>query len=235
MPEEERRAIRGLDESAPFDLTEHLLSVLKAALATAPFCGGIASLMTDYIPSRRVKRLEQFANQVGQDLEALRERVEAGRINTEDYAFIFERCFRGAADFPQKEKLEAFRGILVNSALPTNLTQDQREFFLNLVERLSSVHLRILRFMADPRGYLASMEIPESRIMGGFSSFFPVALPGVPIDVIRAAFADLHALGFSNTSPDIFTTMTAGQGLQLLGDRLTPLARAFVSFCTVPA
>lgn len=167
-------------------------------------------------------------------LEVLCEKVEAGRINADDYAFIFERCFRGAADFPQKEKLEAFRGILVNSALPTNLTQDQREFFLNLVERLSPVHLRILRFMADPRGYLAAMEIPESQIMGGFSSFFPVALPGVPIDVIHAAFADLHALGFTNTSPDIFTTMTAGQGLQLLGDRLTPLAKAFVSFCRAP-
>lgn len=68
MPEEERRAIRGLHQSAPRDVTEHLVNVLKAALATAPFCGGIASLMTDYIPSRRVKRLEQFAAQVGQDL-----------------------------------------------------------------------------------------------------------------------------------------------------------------------
>ena len=118
--------------------------------------------------------------------------------------------------------------------LPTNLTQDQREFFLNLVERLSPVHLRVLRFMADPVGYLAAMAIPESRITGSFSSFFPVALPGVPLNVIQAAFADLHALGFSNTSPDIFTTMTAGQGLQLLGDRLTPLAKAFVSFCRAP-
>ena len=31
--------------------SEHLLNVLKAGLATAPFCGGLASLITDYIPS----------------------------------------------------------------------------------------------------------------------------------------------------------------------------------------
>ncbi len=235
MPEEERRAIRRLEDFSPADLAEHLVNILKAALATTPFCGGIASLMSDYIPSRRVKRLEEFASQVGQDLETLREKVEAQRIKTDDYAFIFERCFRGAADFPQEEKLEAFRGILVNSVLPTSLSKDEREFFLNLVERLSPVHLRILRFMADPHDYLGAMKIPESRIVGGFSSFFPVALPGVSIEVIRAAFADLHALGFTNTSPDIFTTMTAGQGLQLLSNRLTPLARSFVSFCRVPA
>lgn len=64
--------------------------------------------------------------------------------------------------------------------------------------------------------------------------FFPVALPDVPVDVIRAAFADLYTLGFTNTSPDIFSAMTSAQGLHLLGDRLTSLGKAFVAFCQAP-
>lgn len=96
------------------------------------------------------------------------------------------------------------------------------------------MHLRILRFMADPRDYLRAMNIPESSIRGGFGSFFPVALPGVPLDVIRAAFADLHTFGFTNTGVEIFGIMTSAQGLQLLGDRLTPLGKSFISFCTAP-
>ncbi len=219
---------------SPADVAEHILNIVKAGLATAPFCGGIASLMTDYIPSRRFVRLEEFAGQIASDLNRLQDRVDQDRIKTEEYGFVFERCFRSAADFPQRDKREAFRAILVNSVLPTDLTQDQREFFLNTVERLSAVHLRILKFMGEPRAYLRGMGIPEDQIRGGFSTFFPVALPGVPLDVIRAAFSDLHSFGFVNTDPSIFDTMTAGQGLQLLGDRLTPLARAFVRFCTVP-
>ena len=44
---------------------EHILNILKAGLATAPFCGGIASLMTDYIPSGRTTRLEAFVKGAG--------------------------------------------------------------------------------------------------------------------------------------------------------------------------
>lgn len=214
---------------------EHLLNVFKAVLASAPLCGGIASLMSDYIPSRRLERLESFAQRVAGDLDALKDQVQSDRIESDDYAFIFERSFRGASDFPQPEKLDAFRGILVNSLLPNDLTQDHREFFLTLAERLSPIHLRILRFMGNPSDYLASMSIPESKIQGGFSDFFPVALPGVGLPMIQAAFADLHALGLTNTGADIFNTMTSAQGLQLLGSRLTQLAQEFVLFCRSPA
>jgi hypothetical protein len=231
---DESRSMKRFENAATVNVLEHVLNALKAALATAPFCGGLASLMTDYIPSRRLQRLEAFADQVGRDLKVLSDRVQMDRLKTDQYAFIFERCLRGAADFPQEEKLEAFRGILVNSLLPGDLTQDQREYFLSLVERLSAVHLRILRFMSNPRGYLAAMGIPEDRIGGGFSDFFPVALPGVPVGIIRAAFADLHTFGFTNTDPIIFKSMSTAQGLHLLGDRITPVGKAFVAFCQAP-
>ena len=45
---------------------------------------------------------------------------------------------------------------------------------------------------------------------------------------------DLYTLGFINTSPDIFSTMTSAQGLHLLGDRLTSLGKGFVAFCQAP-
>ena len=60
------------------------------------------------------------------------------------------------------------------------------------------------------------------------------ALPGVSLDVIRAAFADLHMFGFTNTTGDIFATVTSAQGLQLLGDRVTTFGKSFMSFCTPP-
>lgn len=65
---------------------DHLINILKAGLSIAPFCGGIASLMSDYIPTQRAKRLDRFAEQVARDLNALADQVETNRIQTEEYA-----------------------------------------------------------------------------------------------------------------------------------------------------
>jgi hypothetical protein len=202
---------------------EHILNALKAGLSTAPFCGGLASLMTDYIPSTKQKRLEEFTKQIAADLEDLQEHVDENTLLTDDFAFMFEKCFRGVAENYQAEKLEAFRGILVNSAIGFNASQAERECFVNLISSLSGLHLRILKFMAVPLEYLRDMEISPDRIRGGFSSFFPVAIPGVNIEVIKSAFGDLYKYGFIGTDKSIFETMTSGQGLSLLGGRVTQL------------
>ena len=214
---------------------EHVLNALKAGLATAPFCGGIASLMTDYIPSAKQKRLEEFARQIAADLDALQRHVNENTLLTDDFAFMFEKCFRGVAENYQTDKLEAFRGILVNSAIGFNASQEEREYFVNLVNSLSGLHLRILKFMAVPLKYLADMGISPDQIRGGFSSFFPVAIPGVNIEVIKSAFGDLYQYGFIGTDKSIFTTMTSAQGLSLLGQggRVTQLGARLIEFCMV--
>ena len=216
--------------------TEHILNALKAGLATAPFCGGLASLMTDYIPSAKQKRLEEFAKQIAADLEALQQRVDENTLLTDDFAFMFEKCFRGVSENYQTEKLDAFRGILVNSAAGFNASQEEREYFVNLINSLSGLHLRILKFMAVPTEYLADMGISPDQIRGGFSSFFPVAIPGVNMEVIKSAFDDLYRYGFIGTDKSIFTTMTSAQGLNLLGQggRVTQLGSRLIKFCMVP-
>ncbi len=216
-------------------VAEHIVNLIKAGLAGAPFTGAIASLINDYIPTARAQRLEAFAEEVASDLHELQDRVNEEFIRTDDFAFMFEKCFRGAAENPQREKLEAFRGILVNSAIRRDLSEEEREYFLNLAMSLSALHIRILRFMARPKEYLASMGIPEARIMGGFKQFFPVAIPGVQLEVIESAFADLYRYRLINTDHSIFQTMTSGQGLQLLGNRVTDLGQRFMGFCISPA
>ena len=153
-------------EGRPF--AEHILNIIKAGLCAAPFTGAIASLMTDYIPTARAKRLEQFAETIANDLYRLRDRVVEEYLHTDDFAYMFEKCFRAAAENPQQEKLEAFRGILVNSAIPDDLSGEEKEFFLNLAINLSTIHIRILRFMATPEHYLNAAGIPLASIRGGF-------------------------------------------------------------------
>jgi hypothetical protein len=221
-------------DAAANPVVEHLLNIIKAALSTAPLTGGIASLMTDYIPSRRQRRLEEFTERLAADLARLQGRIREETVLTDEFAHIFEQCFRGAAENYQAEKLEAFRGILVNAATGCRAAADEQEYFLGLVRTLSALHLRILSFMADPRPYLETRGIPANTIRGGFSQFFPVAIPGVELEVIKSAFGDLYQAGFINTDKAIFATMTSSQGLDLLAGRVSTLGKRFITFCTTP-
>lgn len=222
------------DRITRWNTVEVILNIFKAILSTAPFGGGIASLMTDYIPSSRFKRLEDFATKTAEDLREHAEEVDADYLKTDDFAFMFEKCFRGAAENHQREKLDAFRGILVNSAIRKDLSEEEKEYFLNMVNTLTALHIRILKFMANPIAYLEAAEIPPGHIQGGFSKFFPVAIPGIQLDVIKSAFGDLHRLGLTNTDQSIFSTMTSGQGLDLLGGRVNKFGMRFIQFITSP-
>ena len=215
--------------------TETLLNIFKATLATAPFCGGIASLISDYIPSARFQRLEEFAQQIADDLMELADRVYESYIQTDDFAFLFEKSFRGVAENPQPEKINAFRGILINSAVRDDYSEEEKEYFMTLVNTFSALHIRILRFMAYPKQYLSDSGISENQITGGFSDFFPVAIPGVNPLVIESAFGDLHQYGLINTDTTIFHTMTSEQGLHLLGSRMSDFGQRFIQFCISPA
>ena len=211
---------------------EHILNIIKAGLSATTLGSVIASLMTDYIPASKTKRLEEFAEQIAEDLLRFQDSVDTEYLKTDDYAFMFEHCFRAVVEYPQKEKIEAFRGILVNSATIKGYSEEEKEYFLNLAISLSTLHIRILKFMSMPEKYLEETGISTENIHGGFSQFFPVAIPGVSLEVICSAFSELYRFGFTNTSESIFGTMTSGQGIKLLKGRITELGNRFIKFCT---
>ena len=237
--ESKQRALSRVERVvADSEAAEGILSAFKAGLSLLPIGSMIASLITDFIPSARALRLEEFAAKTAEDLRELAEEVEADYIKTDDFAFMFERCFRGVAENPQQEKIEAFRGILVNSAIRKDYSAEEKEYFVNLVNNLSALHIRILRFLHDPDEYLKAAGIPENRIEGGFQQFMPIAIPGVEIRVLKSAFGDLYRFGLTNTDQSIFTTMTSSQGMRLLGgagSRVTDFGTRFIQFCISPA
>jgi len=232
--EQKKYLLQELKKLPKGSVGEHLINIFKAVAATTPFCGGIASLMSDYIPSSRFKRLEEFAKIIAADVGKLGNRLDENLYEPDEFAFMLEQCFRGVAENYQKEKLDFFRGILINSVIDTNLSNYEKEYFLNLVNNFSVLHIRILKFLVTPIEYLTENGISQNQIQGGFKSIFRTAIPDVDIKLVETAFGDLYQSGFVSTKKDIFNTMTSGQGLNLLGDRTTDLAKKFIKFCTVP-
>ncbi len=213
---------------------DHILSGIKAILAGFPGTGAISSLITDYIPSQRELKLAQFTENIASDLSKLEDRINQDYIKTDEYAFIFEKCFKGAVENYQKEKVIAFRAILVNSLIDFEKTQIEKEYYLNLINNLSLLHIQILTFMASPKTYLEYNGLENSLVSGGFSNFFPKVIPNANIEIIKLAFKDLNNYGFLNTDSGIFHTMTSSQGWDLLGDRVSKNGREFIDFITLP-
>mgnify|MGYP001609366208 CR=1 FL=1 len=132
---------------------EHIVNIIKAILASAPFTGGLSSLITDYIPNSKQKRLEEFAKQVAEDLLKVKDKIDNEAILNENFAFIFESSFRKASENYQKVKLDAFRGIIINSAIKKDMNDEEKEYFLNFANNLTVMHILILKFMATPEKY----------------------------------------------------------------------------------
>ncbi|MCB0496786.1 MAG: hypothetical protein KDC79_11675 [Cyclobacteriaceae bacterium] len=213
--------------------SEHILNSIKAVLANFPIGSGIASLMSDYIPSQRELRLIEFTENIARDLSELQNEINENYLKSDEYAFIFEKCFKGAVENYQKEKIMAFRAILINSLTDFEITQTEKEYYLNLVDNLSILHIQILSFIAFPKKYLELNGLDESIVSGGFKSFFPKVIPNANVEIIKLAFKDLHSYGFTNTDSGIFSAVTASSGWDLLGDRVSPNGRNFINFISL--
>jgi hypothetical protein len=212
---------------------EHVINGFKAILGTIPFTGGIASLISDYIPSQRQLRLEEFVESVANDLITFKDSVNENYIQTDEFAFMFEKCFKGAVENYQKEKIVAFKAVLINSLIDFETTQTEKEYYLTLVDNLSLLHIQVLTFMASPHEYLKFKGLDESVVSGGFRDFFPKIIPNVDIDIIKLSFKDLFNYGFLNIESSIFNTMTSSSGWSLLSDRVTPNGRKFIAFISL--
>ncbi|MFK8163970.1 MAG: hypothetical protein AB8H12_16105 [Lewinella sp.] len=210
-----------------------IVSVFKAIVATTGVGSGIASLISDVIPSARFIRLEKFTNQLAEEFNTFQGEIDESYLRTEEFGFIFEKCYKGVAENYQKEKIEAFKSILINSLVGNCLVQDEKEYFLNLTNSLSALNIKILKFLAHPKEYLKANRLSDDIIRGGFRDIFVAVFPDIDIGTLKFAFGDLHSMGFINTDKSIFSSMTASRGWDLLPGRVNEYGEKYIDFITL--
>jgi len=228
------KEVKDIIKSIP--IGEHVFNVLTAILASVPIGASFTSLLKDYIPNARFRRIDKFVRQVAEDLKRLSDRIDVDYITKDEFAYMFEQSFRGVAQNYQEEKIEAFRAILLNSAIRKDVIQDEKEFYLSLVNSLSVVHIRILKFLANPEAYISEQGINRDSIQGGFRDIFRTLMPELETMIVESAFGDLYQLGLIGTDKTIFRTTTSSSGLQLVGYgcRVQDLGKRFIGFCISP-
>ena len=133
----------------------------------------------------------------------------------------------------QKEKLDAFQNVVVNSARGVDIEENLQLLFLNMVDELTPLHLRVLKYFDDPRKWLDEHGIKFSIYMGGASTGLEVALPELvgKRDVYDTLVMDLYNRGVVNHDKTTLHTMTSEAGI--LESRTTDLGKKFLRYIQV--
>lgn len=128
-------------------------SLVKAGLSAIPYIGGAAvelfqSVLQPPIEKRRIEWMES----VGQQLKKLEDNGLALESLQDNEQFLSACLYATqlALRTHQKAKLEAFKNAIANVALELAPEESLQHLFLNFVDELTEVHLRILLVSQSP-------------------------------------------------------------------------------------
>ncbi|MGB2728321.1 MAG: hypothetical protein WBD09_07575 [Halobacteriota archaeon] len=215
--------------------SNHIVNVVKAAISGIPIIGcPISSLVNDYIPNKKLKRLLDFTKQLSENIERFKDEIDEEFVKTDEFAYLFEQTYKLVLENYQKEKLDSLMALLVNSLRGRDLKSDTMEYYLKKIATLSPLHLGMLRFLSFPVDCFAEIGIkPEDVKDYNFSRTLQAYFRDVPLDVLKGVFGDLHQMGFTNTDQIIFGALTAGSGVGIISGRVSSLGKDFMKFCTL--
>ncbi|TLF44741.1 hypothetical protein [Maribacter aurantiacus] len=221
---------KGLEQSQLADNVKNIFTTLLSATVVG---GPFANLINSYIPSRRFLRLENFVNDLAVKIQEVKDDINVNYIETEEFSFLFEQSIKSVSENYQKEKLEAYKAILINSLLPNEYNEEQKEFYLNLVGSLTVIHLKILNFAQDTFAYLRKNEIEPKSITGSLENSLKQIFSDYDFNTIIMAINDLYQYGLVNIDTSNIRTMTVNRGMDIVGDkRTTESGDKFVDFIT---
>ncbi len=226
--------VKRLDETPG---KQYVGTVVRAAIELIPYVGGsFSTLMEELIRNWKMQRLQRFVAELALDFKSLGERVNLEYVKKEEFGYLFEQTFRVVLENYQSEKLEAFRNILLNSTVRTEVRQELKEYFLNLARNITPVHFRFISLLANPADYYRARGLQDERgaIGGSIMQELRKCFPEHEDATIRSVWNDLYNYGIVNTDTDGIGAMMSVSGSQALERRLSSFGQLFVNFIKSP-
>jgi len=229
---------RNIKEDLVLSTGDYAHSGVRAGLSTAPFLGGpLAEFFSLIITPPLEKRRTEWLIDIFTRLKQLEEKVEGFKIENlaENEIFISTLLYatQVAMRTHLREKLDALRNAVINSAVKLPIDENLQLIFLNLVDRYTPWHLIILHFLEDPRQYGVRNNISyPSWSMGGTSAVLEFAMPELKgkRDFYDQIVRELFSNGLLNSDTFLHTTMT-DQGM--FSSRTTEMGKQFLGFISL--
>jgi hypothetical protein len=208
--------------------------VAEAALGSVPLFG--AALAVTFVTAlgwRLEERREKWFTELAQGLEGQRRRVDDYDLESLTRNDLFTDAVvmatRTVEHTHQAEKIEALRNAVLNSVGSDAPGADTQVVILNLIDRFTPSHLRLVTLWDDPPAWFASHGIPEPQAAFATSRTVTVEA-GLPEMRGRKDFYLLIAGELS--SAGMLTASLSGmvQPPSLMSRLTTDFGRQFVRF-----
>ncbi len=133
---------------------------LIALTAAIPYVGGTLSFLLDkYIPSEAERKRNDFVLTLANDLEEMKEKIDACNLDTPEFYSIFTKLLKASMEEYRNEKLTAFRNLVLNIVLEPQKF-NKIDFFTQLVISLVPDEIMILHifYLLDVKCELQSLD-----------------------------------------------------------------------------
>jgi len=210
-------------------------ALAKAVISEVPLIGApAAELFSLVVTPPLERRRAEWLNAIADRLKELETRMHGFKIEAlKDNPLFITAVLHAtivALRNHQKEKLDALQNAVVNSARGVDIEENLQLMFLNMVDELTPLHLRVLKYFDNPRKWLEEHGIKFSIYMGGASSGLEAALPEVQgqRDLYDTLMMDLYNRGLVSADKTVLHAMMSGDGI--LASRITELGRKFLRY-----
>jgi len=172
--------------------------VVKASLS--PFFGA-TELLERFISPPLQRRTEKWMEDIAEALRALEQnigiKIEALQ-NNDLFITVVTQATRVAIGNHQREKLEALKNVIVNSA-SSHENEDIQIIFIRFIDELTPSHLFLLKFFIDEEERLGKIK--------SYAEVFDMVVSGkiniASKDDLRMLVGDLSTRGLLRVSRDI--------------------------------
>lgn len=140
--------------------------LLRTAIQALPYVGGpIDTLLSGKASKIQQARIECFLDETNKKLQTIeKEKIDYEFIESEEFFSIFQNLLEKVIRTYEKEKIEIFSNIFVNSIVKENSKTYYKEGFIDMVFNLSALHIKILRFFYHRHNVLRSLGIEYTSV-----------------------------------------------------------------------
>lgn len=177
-------------------------ALAKAVISEVPLIGApAAELFSLVVTPPLERRRAEWLNAIYGRLKQLETEVQGFRIEAlKDNPLFITAVLHAtivALRNHQKEKLDALQNAVVNSARGVDIEENLQLLFLNMLDELTPLHLRVLKYFNNPFKWFKEHEIKSSAYIGAASKGLEVALPELQRkrDVYDTLVRDLYNRG----------------------------------------
>lgn len=209
--------------------------VAKAVLGSIPVVGATASELLQLLVTPPLeKRRNEWMIEVGEKLKQLEQKEELDLIklsNNDVFIDVVLQTTQLALRTSEKEKIQYFKNVILNSAVEENPNITEVQIFLNFISTFTVWHIKILKLFDNPENWFKKngKSLPN-YMAAGLSNVVEEAYPELngKRELYDLIWDDLLRAGLHKTS-GLHTTMT---GSGLMTPRTTTFGKEFLEFIT---